>query len=163
MTNLWDYTVTEVLRLIKRRELSVTDYMQCLIDRCERHRDLNAFIYFDPERILAAAQRADRDRRKKTGQPGLLQGVPVVLKDNIDVKDLPTTAGTPALQNHRPRKNAGVVNALSKAGAIPFGKANMHELAQGVTNNNTFFGACHNPYDRTKIPGVVAAAAAQSL
>lgn len=153
MTNLWDHSVTELLRLLKSRELSVTEYTQCLIERCERHRDLNAFIYFDAERILTAARQADRYRRKTAGHLGLLLGVPVVLKDNIDVKDLPTTAGTPALQNHRPRKNAGVVTSLLKAGAIPFGKANMHELAQGVTNNNTFFGACRNPYNSTKIPG----------
>lgn len=153
MTNLWDHTVNDILELIKSRELAVTEYIRCLLDRCERHRDLNAFIYFDPDRILTAAKKADQYRRRSTEQTALLQGIPIVLKDNIDMQGLPTTAGTPALQNHCPRENAPVVTALLRAGAIPFGKANMHELAQGVTNNNIFFGACHNPYDRTKIPG----------
>ena len=66
---------------------------------------------------------------------------------------MPTTGGTPGLKGHRPKRNAQVVQKLLDAGAIAFGKANLHELAYGITNNNAGFGAARNPYDPTRIPG----------
>ena len=79
--------------------------------------------------------------------------MPLVLKDNFDTADFPTTAGTPALAAHRPRRNGAVVQRLLDAGALILGKANMQELAFGPTSNNAAFGPVHNPYDRSRIPG----------
>ncbi|MGH8259929.1 MAG: indoleacetamide hydrolase, partial [Steroidobacteraceae bacterium] len=94
------------------------------------------------------------DVRQRTGHPiGPLHGVPLALKDNLDTLDHPTTAGTPALRGHRPRTNGIVVQRLIDAGAIVLGKANLHELAFGVTSNNAEFGPARNPYDPTRIPG----------
>jgi len=84
---------------------------------------------------------------------GPLHGAPIVLKDNMDTAAMPTTGGTPALKDHRPSANAPIAQALIDAGAIVFGKANLHELAQGITNNNRAFGPARNPYDPDKIPG----------
>jgi mandelamide amidase len=79
--------------------------------------------------------------------------LPIAVKDNIDTAGVATTAGTPALRNNRPRGDAPIVQSLYGAGAILFGKTNMHELAFGYTTNNAAFGATHNPYDVTRIPG----------
>jgi mandelamide amidase len=145
-------TAMEVIASFTRGEIRVSEYVDSLLERCEKYRDLNAFIYQDPDSIRQAAIRADSvlDAGETLGP---LHGLPIVLKDNVDTKDIPTTGGTPALKDHRPSKNAPIVERLLEAGAIIFGKANMHELAHGITNNNRAFGPARNPYDRTKIPG----------
>jgi mandelamide amidase len=78
-----------------------------------------------------------------------------VVKDNINTKDMPTSGGTPALQNARPTANAPSLQKLLDAGAIVIGKTNMHELAFGITSTNmsTFAGPVRNPYEPTRIPG----------
>jgi len=102
--------------------------------------------------VRAAARAADA--RRAGGAPlGPLHGVPLALKDNLDTADAPTTGGTPGLKGHRPARNAPLVQSLLDAGAIAFGKANLHELAYGITNNNAGFGAARNPYDPSRIPG----------
>jgi mandelamide amidase len=66
---------------------------------------------------------------------------------------MPTTGGTPGLRDNRPKQNAPVVQALLDAGALILGKANLHELAYGITNNNGAFGPARNPYGKDRIPG----------
>jgi indoleacetamide hydrolase len=77
----------------------------------------------------------------------------VPVKDSVNTRNYPTTAGTPGLRNFRPRHDAPVVAAMKAAGAIVLGKTNLHELSYGWTSNNLAFGAVHNPYDPTRIPG----------
>jgi Asp-tRNA(Asn)/Glu-tRNA(Gln) amidotransferase A subunit family amidase len=147
-----DLTAVDVLAAFKRGDIRVSAYVDVLLERCRQYRDLNAFIYQNPDDIRDAAFRADHARNAgKTLGP--LHGLPIILKDNIDTSEMPTTAGTPALKGHRPSKNAPIVKTLIEAGAIIFGKANMHELAHGITNNNKAFGPVRNPHDPSKIPG----------
>jgi mandelamide amidase len=148
----WSLTVEKTLVAFQRGELRVLEYVEVLLERCERYRHLNAFISQDPEKILEAARQADRVLSSRK-VPGALHGIPILLKDNIDTADMPTTGGTPALKNHRPAKNAPIVQILIDAGAILFGKANLHELAQGITNSNRAFGQVRNPFDPDRIPG----------
>ncbi|HEX7006287.1 MAG TPA: indoleacetamide hydrolase [Alphaproteobacteria bacterium] len=150
--NLAELTATAALAAFERGELTSRDYAAFLLDRCARHEDLGAFIHLDPDAVLDAATEADEIRA--TGQDvGPLHGLPVVLKDNLDTADMPTTAGTPGLRRNQPKKNAPLVQSLVDAGAVLFGKANMHELAYGITNNNEPFGPARNPYARDRIPG----------
>ena len=144
-------TATEAVDRLRRGELSSERYTAALLCQCRRHRDLNVFISIDEDRALAAAR--DCDRRLPTQPPGALHGLPVVIKDNIDVAGIPTTAGTPALRALVPTRNAPVAEALFAAGALLLGKSNMHELADGITNHNAAFGAARNPYAPTMIPG----------
>ncbi|MFA6166901.1 MAG: amidase family protein [Gemmatimonadaceae bacterium] len=112
---------------------------------------LNAMIRLNPRaRAAAAALDAERAAGRVRGP---LHGIPVILKDNYDTKDLPTSAGSLALANHQPVQDAFVVRRLREAGAVILGKANMHELAAGVTNISSFGGQTRNPYDISRCPG----------
>jgi indoleacetamide hydrolase len=119
----------------------------------------------EPERCwshsLAAAERlksthgayitvATRPGRQRDGA---LAGVPFAVKDNIDTAGLPTSGGSSVLKGSTPIVDAGVVRKLLAAGAWINGKANLHELAFGVTSNNRTFGPVRNPFDRMRSAG----------
>ena len=84
---------------------------------------------------------------------GSLHGIPVLIKDNYDTVDMPTTAGTIALATSVPPDDAFQVAKLREAGAIILGKTNMHELARGITTVSSFVGQTRNPYDPNRNPG----------
>ncbi len=84
---------------------------------------------------------------------GELCGVPIAVKDNIDVAGMPTTAGSPLLRDYLPEVDASVVAALKEAGSVVVGKTNMHELAFGITSNNADFGPVRNPVDTSRVAG----------
>jgi indoleacetamide hydrolase len=144
-------SASEAVEMLRSGALAAERYALALIAQCRAYEGINAFTSFDGERVLEAARAADRDRGREV--PRALHGLPVVIKDNIDTIGIPTTAGTPALRSNVPSANAPVAEALFRAGAILLGKTNMHELADGITNNNAAFGAVHNPYAPEMIPG----------
>ena len=144
MSEITDWTASEALREIGGKRISAREYAEALLAECERGAGLNAFIHLDPERVLDAASRAGGGR---------LAGLPVPVKDNFDTADMPTTGGTPGLRDHRPARNAPVLQRLIDAGAYVMGKLNMHELAFGITSNNGAFGPARNPHDPSRIPG----------
>jgi indoleacetamide hydrolase len=125
--------------------------------RAKAHQNLNAFVTLDEAGAIKAAAAFDAAHIKRRAcEP--LGGVPIVIKDNIEVAGLPSTAGTPALKGFVPRNDAPVVAKLRAAGAIIIGKTNMHELAFGISGYNPAFktGAepgVRNAYDATKIAG----------
>ena len=144
--------VREAADAVRTGGLTAETLADTLLARCASAASLNAFITLEPDGVRAAARRADEHRRRG-GRLGPLHGVPLAFKDNIDTADFPTTAGTPGLAAHRPKRNAAVVQRLLDAGALVLGKANLQELAYGPTTNNAAFGPARNPYDRTRIPG----------
>ena len=137
---------------MRKGDLKAEDYAAALLARCEAGKPLNAFISLDPAKVMESAREADR-RRASGAYLGPLHGLPVPIKDSVNTKDWPTTAGTPALRNFRPKADAPVVRALYDAGAILLGKTNMDELSFSWTSTNLAFGAVKNPYDQTRIPG----------
>jgi len=122
------------------------------LSRSEQFARLNAFITLDSEGAVKRAE--ELDQKRADGElSGPLHGIPLVVKDNIHVAGLPNTAGTPALKSFVPLVSNEVIKRLEAAGAIILGKTNMHELAFGITSDNSGFGAVRNPYDDSLIPG----------
>ena len=147
-------TASQAVEAIRTGRLSAEAYMTTLIARAEQLSDLNSLITLNKIGALAAARKVDSLRARGATLPSLA-GLPIVVKDNINTSDLPTTGGTPALRDVQPTANAPTLQRLLDAGAIVLGKANMHELAFGTTSTNfaSFAGAVHNPYDRSRVPG----------
>ena len=149
---LTELSAVEAAARIRAGTLKSEALVHALIDVIERKRDLNAFITFDRDRALASARKADALAARKSFA-GALHGVPIVVKDNIHVAGVPSSAGTPALKTFVPARNGPVAEKLIRAGAIVLGKTNMHELAFGITSNNAAFGPARNAYDPTRIAG----------
>ncbi len=149
--SLPELTAAEAVQAIRLRSLTSEAYVAALLQRADQLQHLNTFISRDATAALTAARQADR--RRAWFRTGRLNGLPIIVKDNINSAALPTTAGTPGLRSNRPATNAIVLQRLLNEGAVLLGKANMHELAFGATNNNAAFGAVHNPYDYSKIAG----------
>lgn len=149
--DILDLTLVKALERMQAREFSALEYVQAMLKRNREAARLNAVVCLDGESVLESAAQRDRQRRHY-GSSELL-GAPLLLKDNINTADLPTSGCTPVLKGHIPPLNAPVTGLLLDAGALIFGKSNMHELAFGVTNNNPTFGPARNPYNPDLIPG----------
>jgi Asp-tRNA(Asn)/Glu-tRNA(Gln) amidotransferase A subunit family amidase len=112
---------------------------------------INAMITINP-RARAEADALDRERAAR-GARGPLHGVPIVLKDNYDTADLPTTAGSIAMRGSLPERDGFQVRKLREAGVVVVGKTNLHEFARGITTISSLGGQTRNPYDPTRNPG----------
>jgi aspartyl-tRNA(Asn)/glutamyl-tRNA(Gln) amidotransferase subunit A len=123
---------------------------------------LNAFISVDRADVLSQAKAADaRWRGERT--PGPLCGIPVAVKDLIDVAGMRTTMGSEQYANNVAAQDAAVVRRLRVAGAIIVGKTNTHEFAFGSTGDRSFFGAVCNPHDPAHITGGSSSGSAAAL
>jgi Asp-tRNA(Asn)/Glu-tRNA(Gln) amidotransferase A subunit family amidase len=154
--NLDTLTATQAAADICAGKITSTALTSAAIARAKANTKLNAFITLDEAGAMKAAAAFDASRKKGGCKP--LGGVPVVIKDNIEVAGLPSTAGTPALKGFVPKKDAPVAAKLRAAGAIIIGKTNMHELAFGISGYNGGFKTgpepgVRNAYDASKIAG----------
>ena len=146
---LTELGVAEAASALRERACSCREYVEALVARCEAMAHLNAFVSHDWDALLASARAVDAG----SGAGGPLAGVPLALKDNIDTTTLTTSGATGALAGFVAPRNAPVAAALFDAEALLGAKANMHELAFGITNNNAVTGAARNPWDPSMIPG----------
>ena len=121
---------------------------ECLEQIEAVNESLNAVITVTGEDALAAAEALDND-----AWAGLLHGMPMVVKDNIDTAGIRSTSGARFLANNIPNRDATVVQRLRRAGAVVLGKANLHELCFGIRSNNSVAGQCHNPWSPVHVPG----------
>lgn len=154
---LYTLSAQQTAQAICTKKISSEEVVKYWSKRIQDRPQLNAFITVDAERALSEAQKTDA-RLAAGGQCRPLEGVPIAIKDNIQVVGFPNTAGTPALRNFRPTQNAIIVDQLLKAGAIIIGKTNMHELAFGVTGYNTGYHipeviGIRNAFDQSRISG----------
>jgi hypothetical protein len=151
-SSLTELSAAAAVTAIRNGDIKAEDYARALLDRAQRLTSLNAFRTLHPEVVLEAAR--DADKQCASGaQLGVLHGLPIPVKDSINTKALPTSNGTRALANFKPKDDAAVLKPLFDQGAILMGKTNLHELSFGWTSNNAFFGAVRNPYDSTRILG----------
>jgi Asp-tRNA(Asn)/Glu-tRNA(Gln) amidotransferase A subunit family amidase len=113
---------------------------------------LNVVIFLNPDALQEAAALDEHLRR--TGQfIGPLHGIPLLLKDNINTRDMPTTGGSRSLSGYRPSADATVTRRLRASGAIILAKVNLHEFAIWGETVSSILGQTLNPYDLTRTPG----------
>jgi aspartyl-tRNA(Asn)/glutamyl-tRNA(Gln) amidotransferase subunit A len=112
----------------------------------------NAFIYAEPVAARAAARAVDEERRRGVDR-GPLHGMPISVKDLIDIAGQLTTAASNVRKGHLAVRDATVIQRLREAGAVILGKTNLHEFALGTTSEESAFGPVHNPHDPTRSAG----------
>lgn len=153
MTELARLTIAELGQLLRERKVSPVEIVEAVIartDACEGR--INAYISRRDEQARAEARSAEREIMNGLYR-GPLHGIPLALKDNIYIAGETTTMGAKIHQDFVSTQSATVYRKLAQAGAVLTGKLNLHEYAWGATTNNPHFGACHNPWDLTRIPG----------
>jgi aspartyl-tRNA(Asn)/glutamyl-tRNA(Gln) amidotransferase subunit A len=151
MTDLHQFGVAEIATAIANKKTSATEVAQHLLARAKQHADLGAYLAFNEDATLAQARAADA--RVAAGERGPLLGVPLAHKDIFVTTDFPTTAGSKMLKGYQSPFNATVVQRLADAGAVTLGKLSCDEFAMGGSNENSAYGAVHNPWDTSRVPG----------
>ncbi|MFT4823164.1 MAG: Asp-tRNA(Asn)/Glu-tRNA(Gln) amidotransferase A subunit family amidase [Halioglobus sp.] len=145
-------SAVEYLRKMNAGEISALELVTEVIDRIETvNPALNAVVAMDKEQSLAQARQADAERVKTGPRP--LLGLPITVKDSIDVKGFRCTGGSYARENHWPKEDASVVARLRSAGAIIIGKTNLPEYSSSYETDNALFGRTNNPADLARTPG----------
>ena len=156
-------TLAEVGRLLETKALTAEAATErCLARITERNRTLNAFITVLVDEARAQAKEADEEIAAGRYR-GPLHGVPISLKDIIDLRNAPTTAASRVRDGHIARRDATVVGRLRQAGAIFIGKTNLHEFALGTTNEDSAYGPVRHPFDGTRSPGGSSGGSAASV
>lgn len=149
---LHDLSARLLLDGLRSGELSATSLTEAALDRAEGGSVFGAFTHLARDSALSNAARCDGHGPSSFWRRPL-NGLPIVVKDNIDVVGMPTTAGSLALADNVPRRSASAVQRLVNAGAVVLGKTNLHEFAFGITNNNAAYGPARNPYALERITG----------
>src|SRR3989449_8022151 len=167
MEDLSFASASEIAGRVASRSVTALRVVEACLGRIADHdRSLNSFLNVMTDQALDAARRVD-DAVRAGRPPGPLAGVPVAVKDIIDVAGVPTTAGAHPRFHVVPHGDAPVVARLRAAGAVIVGKTGLHEFAYGVTNANPHTGSVRNPWDRSRSPagssGGSAAAVAAGL
>lgn len=139
---------TAVVAALKGGSVSPAAYAEALAARAAEQSKLNALQSFSADTLVRAATMAF-----EANPEGLLSGLPIVAKDNINTANYPTSGGTKSLLGHTPARDAGAVRRINGAGGFIGAKSGMHELAFGITSNNAVTGAVRNPADPDLIPG----------
>ena len=146
-------TALDVARGVRSGARSARDVVEERLDRITaRDEELHAFLLVLADEARAAA--AGVDAAVADGDdPGPLAGVPVVLKDNLCTRGIPTTCGSRILEGWRPPYTATVVERIVAAGGLVVGKTNLDEFAMGSSTENSAFGPTRNPHDPARVPG----------
>src|SRR5271169_212442 len=154
--HLDEATISDVHAAYKSGALTSVKLVQAYLERiraCDQAGPkLNVVIFLNPRALEEAA--ALDDEFRKTGKfAGPLHGIPVLLKDNVNTKDMPTTGGSLSLAGYTPATDAAVTQKLRDAGAIILAKVNLHEFAIWGETISSIQGQTLNPYDLARTPG----------
>ena len=152
MSELHKLGIREAAKGLASKEFSSVELTQAIIDRVhEKDGEVGAYLTFDEEGALAAAKSADEARA--SGKESPLLGIPVAIKDLINVKGQPCTCASKILKGYVSPYDATVIKNLKEAGAVCAGRVNMDEFAMGSSTENSGLGVTHNPYDLSRVPG----------
>ena len=143
-------TIKELSVLLHAKKISATELAQLFLQRIKSS-DLNAFLHVDD--ALTLQQAAAADQRLASGDATVLTGIPIAHKDIFVTRGWRSTAGSKMLENYTSPFDATVVENFNHAGMVTLGKLNCDEFAMGSSNENSYFGAVKNPWDKTAIPG----------
>ena len=146
-------TLKEAVGKLKSGEVTSVKLTEYYLDRIkELDPKLNAFITVFDDEALEMAKESD-ERRSKNQELSIMDGVPIVIKDNICIDGTKTTAGSKILENFMTPYDATVITKLKSAGTVILGKTNMDEFAMGSSTETSFFGPTKNPHDIERVPG----------
>lgn len=150
--SLHELGVRQAAEGLVAKRFSSVELTQAVIDRVrEKDGEIGAYLTFDEEGALAAAKAADEARA--AGKVSPLLGVPVAIKDLINVKGQPCTCASKMLKGYTSPYDATVIKNLKAAGAVCAGRVNMDEFAMGSSTENSGLGVTRNPYDLSRVPG----------
>ena len=150
--SLTTFSTTRLTELIRRREVSPVEVVRAHLERIERlNPSLNAVVTVAPDALERA--REAESALMSGGPTGSLCGVPLTVKDTIEVRGLRATSGSKAREGYVPEGDAPAAARLRAAGAIILGKTNASELALDYTTDNLVFGRTNNPHDSSRTPG----------
>ncbi|HEY7516632.1 MAG TPA: Asp-tRNA(Asn)/Glu-tRNA(Gln) amidotransferase subunit GatA [Vicinamibacteria bacterium] len=152
MSDVVTLSASEIARRVGDRSLSAEDVVRAHLDRIGAvDPEIGAFLSLLPERALSRAQEVDRAVAGGARLP--LAGVPVAVKDVLDLAGVPTTCGSRILEGYRPPFTSTAVARLEASGAVVLGKTNMDEFAMGSSTENSAYQKTRNPWDRDRVPG----------
>jgi len=153
MGGLYELSASEIRKRVAARDLSAEEVTRAHLDRiAEVEPRVDAFLTVLGERALEKAQKLDRGLKAGAQAPALA-GVPVAVKDVLDLEGLPTTCGSRILEGYRPPFTATALLRLEAQGAILVGKTNMDEFAMGSSTENSGYKKTRNPWDSSRVPG----------
>lgn len=163
MTDIAFESATALARRVRAREIGCRELLDHFIDRVERHNPaINAVVVQDFERARAAADAADA--RLSGGETiGPLHGVPMTIKESFRRAGLPTTFGFPEFRDNIAKTNATVVERLTAAGAVIFGKTNVPPGLMDGQSWNEVYGRTNNPWNLERTPGGSSGGSAAAL
>ncbi|NRQ00961.1 Asp-tRNA(Asn)/Glu-tRNA(Gln) amidotransferase subunit GatA [Marinobacterium sp. xm-d-530] len=149
---MFEKTLSELAQDLRNGTVSSVELTQAFIDRINRcDSEYNSFITTTPELALQQAKAADESLAAGTAGP--FTGLPIAHKDLFCTEGVKTSCGSKMLDNFESPYDATVVAKFKSAGAVMLGKTNMDEFAMGSTNESSFYGACKNPWDISRVPG----------
>ncbi|MBA1338364.1 MAG: aspartyl-tRNA(Asn)/glutamyl-tRNA(Gln) amidotransferase subunit A [Pelagibacterales bacterium] len=159
MSDISKKSLTEIVRLIKKKEIKSEEVTQSFIKNINNDKKLNSFITNCSEEALNKAKTFDKSPKLDT----LLPGIPIAVKDLFCTKDIKTTAGSKMLENFIPNYESTITNNLWKEGAFLLGKLNCDEYAMGSSNETSYFGNVMNPIAENTVPGGSSGGSASAL
>jgi aspartyl-tRNA(Asn)/glutamyl-tRNA(Gln) amidotransferase subunit A len=164
MSKLNNLTIVKAQEGLKNKDFSVKELVQSHLDAMQQHKDLNMYNLETAELALSKANISQKKIDK--GEAGLLEGIPIGVKDLYCTKDIRTTSCSDILKDFVPKYESTVTTKVFNQGAIMLGKTNMDEFAMGSANVNSSFGVVKNPWklgDVDLVPGGSSGGAAAAV
>lgn len=162
MKEVLGMTIKEISLHLKKRDFSCVELTEFFLERIERY-DKETKCFLKVTADVARKMAKEADKRIKSGENGILTGIPIAIKDIICTKGIETTCASKILEGFIPPYDATVIRKLKDAGYVLLGKLNMDEFAMGSSTENSAFQLSRNPWDKRRTPGGSSGGSAASV